>query len=369
MLSKPIRRLFLKSIPVDVLIREWLHVRSLRWIPEERFPAELKRQADAESFTDRAGGELLGDRRELRLGLVCANPTERASLTRSERLQHLEDLRDYLCNCGRDPEEFEFFRPSRFEFRMMDGIVPLFFVLWSPDTPLLERVLAGKKDLPGRIKGDRFTFRELRLDDPAEPSSLPVAAGSSSPDGAEGGAADSIVTVAGPVKYQLVGSVRGTPHRKMFVRLTGDRLFLVYFASAVRLSQDYVTAFIDSLASSTRPVYRLEEHLLHYPPSDVSVTVLEMRGDRQMEILSWGLEHAFFRNEKGLRFLSDQKGGNLHILRLQLTPGDRLLLLPTALNKAEKKELAEILTGDLTGLDGWLNTKGIGRTLALVPAV
>lgn len=391
--SNPIRRLFLKSIPLDLLLRDWLRVRSLKWLAEEDFPPELRRQADEESFLARTGGDVLGDRRDMRIGLVCADPAQRQNLTRngltrSERLQHLEDLQEYLRSCGRHPDEFEFFRPTRFDFQL-DGLMPLFLVLWSADAPLLERVLSGRRNLPGRIKEDRFAFRELKLDDPFVPQAVmssgtagtgndgaspgeagAVASGETSGEASGEGSAESSIDSPvemrnGPVHYALVGSVRGTPHRKMFVRLAGDRLFLVYFSSKQRLSPEYVTAFIDSLASASRPVYRLEDHLLQHPPESVNVTVLEVRGDRQMEILSWGLEHAFLREGKSLRFLRDQKGRNLHIVRLRINPGDRLLLLPAGLNRREKSELATRLAGDLQAVDVWLNGKGIGRTLVL----
>ncbi|PKL32981.1 MAG: hypothetical protein CVV45_09970 [Spirochaetae bacterium HGW-Spirochaetae-10] len=77
-----------------------------------------------------------------------------------------------------------------------------------------------------------------------------------------------------------------------------------------------------------------------------------------------------------------QAGRNLHIQRWQMKTGDRLLMLPAPLTSAEKREIQEMArqetqeqpAADTTtapasdgasALEGFLNSKGIGRTLEL----
>lgn len=365
----PVRRWILKSIPLDLLIAEWLKVRELSWIGEDRFPAQLREQADAEAFLLREGGDLLGDRRRLHLGLVCADGR---TVTRSERLHLLEDLREYLRGCGRQESEFEFLRPTRFRLGRLKT-TPLFFILWSPDAPLLERLLSGKADLPAQIKQDRYTFRELFQEQRESPEPRPEAQPKS--EDAE------LPFGRNSINYRVVGTSRGEVFRKMFIRLAGDRLFLVYISSDGRLRSEYVTALIDGLASSTYPVYRLEDLLLNHPPSEVRVTVLEARRDGNMEMLSYGHEHVFLR-DGDLHTVRAQAGRNLHIQRWQMKTGDRLLMLPAPLTSAEKREIQEMArqetqeqpAADTTtapasdgasALEGFLNSKGIGRTLEL----
>lgn len=358
----PVRRWILKSIPLDVLIAEWLKVRKLSWIGVDRFPAQLREQAEAEAFLLREGGDLLGDRRRLHLGLVCADGR---TVTRSERLELLEDLREYLRKCGRQESEFEFLRPTRFRIERLKT-TPLFFIFWSPDAPLLERLLSGRTDLPAQIKQDRYTFRELFQEqrESPKPEAQPKSEDADLPSGRNS------------VHYRVVGTVRGEVFRKMFIRLAGNRFFIVYISSDNRMRPEYVTALIDGLASSTYPVYRLEDLLLNHSPSEVRVTVLEARCDGNMEMLSYGHEHVYLR-DGDLHAMRAQAGRNLHIHRWRMKPGDRLLMLPAPLILAKKKEIEEIqkqLAADMTAalasdgaraLEGFLDSKGIGRTLEI----
>ncbi len=355
----PVRQWLLKSVPLDLLIAEWLKVRQLTWVGEDQFPPALREQAASEAFLLREGGDLLGDRRRLHLGLVCS---QSRSVTRSERLLLLEELRDYLERCGRRPEEYEFLRPTRFRLGRME-MRPLFFVLWSPDAPLLERLLAGKSELPDRIREDRYTFRDL-LQEQAEEASSSARPGTASKN-------DEAGLPFGPdgIGYRIVGSSRGQLFRKMFVRLAGDRLFLIYISSEERLKAAYVTALIDGLSSAAYPVYRLEDLLLNHPPSEVRISVLEGRRDGSMELLNYRHEHVLIRDGE-LHSLRPQSGRNLHIQRWQMRCGDRLFLIPSSLTSTEKLELQEVAGQwpELDALNGWLDTKGVGRTLLLFQA-
>lgn len=354
----PVRRWILKSIPLDLLIAEWLKVRHLRWIGEDRFPAYLREQADAESFLLREGGDLFGDRRRLRLGLVCADDRR---VTRSERLNLLEELREYLRKCGRQESEFEFLRPTRFRLGRL-GTTPLFFILWSPDVPLLERLLSGKQDLPAQVKQDRYTFQELLQEHPTVDTARPQVKPKS--DEAE------LPFGSNAIRYRVIGTSRGRVSRKMFIRLTGERLFLVYMSSDGRLQSEYIRALIDNLASAAYPVYRLEELLLSHPPVEVRLTVLEARREGNMEMLNYRHEHVYLRDGKP-RTLSAQSGRNLHMHRWKMKPKDRFLLLPVPLTSIEKQELRELAAAERESddpstdhaLEGFLNAKGIGRTL------
>ncbi|MBW7858979.1 MAG: hypothetical protein H3C43_11960, partial [Leptonema sp. (in: Bacteria)] len=165
----PIHRWILKSIPLDRLIEEWLRVRNLIWLGENNFPLSLKKQAEQEAFFLREGGDFLGDRQKLHLGLVCRKNDGRV-ISRSERLLLLEELTNYLIKCGRDVTEFEFLRPSRFQLYSLDEKLPIFFILWSYDAPMMERILSGKQKLPKAIKQDRFRFTELDIDEPTKPN-------------------------------------------------------------------------------------------------------------------------------------------------------------------------------------------------------
>mgnify|MGYP001210573108 CR=1 FL=1 len=373
-LLNPIRRWVLKSIPVDLLLAEWLKIRDLEWLGEDKFPQPLKEQAMAEAFFLREGGEIFGDRRKLNIGLVCRSDRRRV-ISRGERLQILEEIRDYLLACGRSDDEYEFLKPSRFRITKLEDR-PLFFVLWSADTPLVERLLSGGPSLPLQIKKDRYTFQELvshkhRKD--ALSAATNNAAESKSKVEPPGPPADTSQPTAfesatmpfgkDSIGYRVVGTSRGDMFRRIFMRLSNSKLILVYVSSLRKLGDDYMTALVERL-SSMYPVFALEDMLLNHLPDNIGITVIEADQEGNIEALNYRQEHAFLRSGR-IHKLSAQTSRNLHIHRWQLQQGDHLILLPSPIIDSWRDEIAEAAGKGCESFSTYLDTRRIGRTLEL----
>ena len=366
----PIRQWVLKSIPLDRLIQEWLKVRNLVWIGEIDFPLQLKQQAEQEALLLREGGDFLGDRQKLHLGLVCRESEDQV-ITRSERLLLIEELKSYLIHCGRDASEFEFLRPSRFQLQTR---LAVFFVLWSYDAPMIERVLSGKQKLPTNVKQDRFRFNELDIDEPIQSSKVSPNSTNrnSSNTSLSSKQIDSQIQFGNGITHRVIGLSRGNWFRKIFLRTAGNGLFVVYISSKDRLRLEFITALMEQISSSSYPVYRLEDTILSYSPKEILITAIEIRPDGRTEMLCHGHDHLFFRARKtasskltdSLRRLrsSKNRSNGLHIHKFQFQPSDRLVLLPHPISTVEMVELSGF---NDSNWDSWLDSKQIGRTIML----
>lgn len=390
----PVRRWILRSMPLSVLIQDFLRIRALSWFEEEDFPDQAKEALESRDIIARSGGLFLGDRRNCRAGIVLRD--EKQNLISIARVE--EELFEYLIACGWRRDTFAIVRPSSLDlsFSKRNGMKPLFLLFWAQERPPLERMLGGRGRLPepmlkakknafadatglSREKKQDITFTtETREDQSAEKSPVAESENGHLPvdsDTATEGHLPDFDQVPwnehGRIRFRIAGNLRGPVFRKFFIKTSPEALKILAFASNRSLKPDYLEMMFDMLGNETDMVESYLEQIRLLPGSDVRACALHIDGrSGVLKAATSGLCPYLIRaNGRAIRFADIRKSykkrpAAARAIHAMLKEADVLTLMPADPPPMQRAELFSAPDFAVTA-DRHLDAMGLGRALLI----
>lgn len=412
-----------RRLPLPLLVRSFIQTRApgaLEFIEDADLPRPAREELIGQGLGDISRGPFfLHDRSQFRSGLLVAS-RKQSSPPFEARRELSGQLYEWLAASGRGDDDFRLIiaGDETFLADYLGRYEALLAVVWRSERSPAERALARpvtterafRKALPGpgeSLEGanNLLAFsprdlvampprRALRVPGetpPAAPPPRPAApaarvpavpaASSAAPASAartaKSAAASGEFHPWGELGYQVIGSGRGGPPRKFYVKKDEDRLRVSMLSSRRGIDPEYALQFFDRLQFSEDGVLAHRDMLRASGAGETASLSLEVLADGRFRCIAAGLTPVFFRAGHGKAFLipdsapQDRKSDRIDSVKIvegQFHPGDALLLTPGRFNSSEQREIAEkfrALSGaELTGLLGnWLDYRSRGRAL------
>lgn len=422
-----VSRFLARRLPLPLLVRSFIQTRApgaLEFIEDADLPRPAREELIGQGLGDISRGPFfLHDRSQFRSGLLVAS-RKQSSPPFEARRELSGQLYEWLAVSGRGDDDFRLIiaGDETFLAEHLGRYEALLAVVWRSERSPAERALARpvtterafRKALPGpgeALEGanNLLAFsprdlvampprRTLRVPDetpaavqpPARPDApaarVPAAAASASAAAsapasagrnAKSAAASGEFHPWGELGYQVIGSGRGGPPRKFYVKKDEDRLRVSMLSSRRGIDPEYALQFFDRLQFSEDGVLAHRDMLRASGAGETASLSLEVLADGRFRCIAAGLTPVFFRAGHGKAFLipdsapQDRKSDRVDSVKIvegQFHPGDALLLTPGRFSSSEQREIAEkfrALSGaERTGLLGnWLDYRSRGRAL------
>lgn len=358
-----VRRWILRSMPLSVLIQDFLKVRGLSWYEEEDFPEKAKDALESRQIIVRSGGLFLGDRRNCRAGVVLRSDDQ--NLIPIARIE--EELYEYLIACGWKKDAFAIFRPARMDlsFTRTNGHRPLFLLFWAQERPPVERMLGGRERLPALVREKQFEIPASEKNaSRSEPEKKPETPVSRTDE-------DARWSQHGLLRFRIAGNLRGPVFRKFFIKTSTDSLKVLAFSSNRPLKPDFLEMMFDMLGNEPDMVEAYLHQIQLMPHSEVKVCALSIDNSSGLfKSVTSGLCPYLIRANgrviqfPDIRLLSRKKPQRARCISGRLKERDVFCLMPAEPAQSQ----AGMLFSDtefLTRADQILDGLGLGRALLI----
>ncbi len=402
-------------LPLPLLVRSFIQTRApgaLEFIEDADLPRPAREELIGQGLGDISRGPFfLHDRSQFRSGLLVAS-RKQSSPPFEARRELSGQLYEWLNVSGRSDDDFRLIiaGDETFLAEHLGRYEALLVLVWRSERSPTERALARpvttqrafRKALPGPgealenanllafsprdlvVMPPRRALRVPGETPPAAPLEAPGAPPANVP-GVKAPAARSAKSAAasgefhpwGELGYQVIGSGRGGPPRKFYVKKDEDRLRVSMLSSRRGIDPEYALQFFDRLQFSEDGVLAHRDMLRASGAGETASLSLEVLADGRFRCIAAGLTPVFFRAGHGKAFLipdsapQDRKSDRIDSVKIvegQFHPRDALLLTPGRFNSSEQREIAEkfraVSGAELTNLLGnWLDYRSRGRAL------
>ncbi|MFN3603305.1 MAG: hypothetical protein ACK4UJ_01205 [Leptonema sp. (in: bacteria)] len=320
----------LKSIPLKYFLSEWLKVRNLVALEESEFSEDIKKQLKELKFLHKEGGFFFGDLREVKIYLVLAK--EKVFLSKNQIQDYLEELKNFINNCGRKEKDIQFITLPNFQPRKtQENLKPLFFIVAKSEKPLSEIFLGGenKKNINHLIHHTKIVKEAL----------------------------DSFYTQYYTsngeipnlfIKRIYKNNIQNKIHRFYFKKFIEDKRYVLLFLSLPKENFDtnYIKNIIDFYVYSERPVLKFQETIKDQNWNcNLSLILIEIRFDLYWKGIFYNSNSLFIRKNKNkVYFLPEYNKSKKYIPLSSSSKEDYWILFP---NKADGIDKESFLHLDL----------------------
>ncbi len=304
-----LKKWILRSIPLLTLLKEWAKTRDLILLEENQFSSRIKELLYQNRIAIYPANHLVVDYKNYHICLFAKGERLSNNLVQD----YIQELEDFLYNCGRNKEDFELIKIISSEKVIENQILsPLFFLIWKPEKPLLEQFLSGNyqetlhynqnSKLIKKVKEDFYTNYHENIE--------------------------------GYYKFKKLEFNKNEYLYKYYIKKSYDKYIILFLAQkSEEFKLEYFKNLVEFFVYSERPVLKLEEYLRNINHLNKSIILLELKRNGNWKGIFYNCISLFYRNRKHkLSILPNYQISRKYIQLANFYPNDFIVLLPTTIN-------------------------------------
>jgi len=304
-----LKKWLLRSIPLLTLLKEWAKTRDLILLEENQFSSSIKELLHQNRIGIYPANTLLVDYKNYHTCLFA----KEEKLSKNLIQDYIQELEDFLYSCGRNKEDFDLIKIVSSE-KVLENrtFIPLFFLIWKPEKPLIEQFLSGNYQENILYNQNSKSIKKVKEDFYTTYNE----------------------NVEGNYNFKKLEFNKNENLYKYYIKKTYDKYIVLFLAEKrEEFKLEYFKNLVEFYVYSDRPVLKFEEYLRSINHLNKPIILLELKQNGNWKGIFYNCISLFYRNRKQkLSILPNYQKSKKYIQLANFYPEDFIVLLPTINN-------------------------------------